>query len=170
MQRKINRGIIYIEGQGRSGEGKMASLSDFIEKYIKELLEEAEKDFVELQRRELAEAFRCVPSQINYVLQTRFTPEKGYIVESRRGGGGYIRIVRLEVNPDWELVMDKLMTGVTEEQAFVILDLLVDEEVLLEEEARIIGLILKQEADNLDEQMRATLLRALLMLIENLRR
>ena len=165
MQRKINRGIIYIEGQGRSGEEKMASLSDFIEKYIKELLEEAE-----LQRRELAEAFRCVPSQINYVLQTRFTPEKGYIVESRRGGGGYIRIVRLEVNPDWELVMDKLMTGVTEEQAFVILDLLVDEEVLLEEEARIIGLILKQEADNLDEQMRATLLRALLMLIENLRR
>ncbi|MFR4978604.1 MAG: CtsR family transcriptional regulator [Butyricicoccus sp.] len=52
----------------------------------------------ELQRRGLAERFSCVPSQINYVIETRFTPEHGYLVESRRGGGGYIRIVRVQDN------------------------------------------------------------------------
>ena len=61
------------------------SLAGQIEEYLKELLEA--QDFVELQRSQLAEIFRCVPSQINYVLSTRFTPTQGYIVESRRGGG-----------------------------------------------------------------------------------
>jgi transcriptional regulator CtsR len=53
----------------------------------------------ELQRAELANRFKCVPSQINYVISTRFSPERGYIVESRRGGGGYIRITRVRVDP-----------------------------------------------------------------------
>lgn len=149
---------------------EIASLSDFIEKYLKELLEDAEKDFIELQRRDLAEAFRCVPSQINYVLQTRFTPEKGYLVESRRGGGGFIRIVRLAADPNWDMVKEKLLTSVTKEEAAAILDLLVVEEVLLEDEARLIGLILKQEEDNLNDDLRALLLRSLFILIENLRR
>lgn len=69
------------------------SLSRRIEQYIKKLLEK--HGFVEVQRSELAEAFQCVPSQINYVLGTRFTPSQGYLVESRRGGGGYLRIVKL---------------------------------------------------------------------------
>lgn len=69
------------------------SLAGQIEEYLKELLEA--QDFVELQRSQLAEIFRCVPSQINYVLSTRFTPTQGYIVESRRGGGGYLKIVKL---------------------------------------------------------------------------
>lgn len=149
---------------------KIASLSDFIERYILDLFEEAEKDFVELQRRDLAEAFRCVPSQINYVLQTRFTSEKGYIVESRRGGGGYIRVIRLSVNPDWKAVKKKLLTGITEEEAQAIINLLVTEEFIDPGEARIIGLILKQEEKNLDDNQRAMLLRSLFVLIENLRR
>jgi len=69
------------------------SLAGQIEQYLKNLLEA--QDFVELQRGELAGIFRCVPSQINYVLSTRFTPSQGYVVESRRGGGGYLRIVKL---------------------------------------------------------------------------
>ena len=69
------------------------SLAGQIEQYLKNLLEA--QDFVELQRGELAGIFRCVPSQINYVLSTRFTPSQGYIVESRRGGGGYLRIIKL---------------------------------------------------------------------------
>lgn len=148
----------------------MASLSDFIEKYLIELLNEAENDFIELQRRDLAEAFRCVPSQINYVLQTRFTPEKGYIVESRRGGGGFIRIVRLAVNPHWELIQQKLMSEITPEEASAILEILVAEEAILEEEARLIGIVLRQEEQNLDDTMRAVLLRSLLVVIQNLRR
>lgn len=64
------------------------------------LLEQLEIDgYTEIQRNELAERLGCVPSQINYVISSRFTPEHGYIVESRRGGGGYIRITRAELSP-----------------------------------------------------------------------
>lgn len=69
-------------------------LSDSIESFIKTLLAEDAPE-VELKRNELAEYFGCAPSQINYVLATRFSPDHGYITESRRGGGGYIRIVRV---------------------------------------------------------------------------
>ena len=67
-------------------------LSNLIEEFIKEMLEDSQE--IELQRNELASHFNCVPSQINYVISTRFSPERGYSVESRRGGGGYIRITR----------------------------------------------------------------------------
>ena len=67
-------------------------LSNIIEEFIKEMLSEA--DMIELQRNELANKFNCVPSQINYVISTRFSPERGYSVESRRGGGGYIKITK----------------------------------------------------------------------------
>ncbi len=67
-------------------------LSNIIEEFIKEMLDENRE--IELQRNELANHFNCVPSQINYVISTRFSPERGYSVESRRGGGGYIRITR----------------------------------------------------------------------------
>ncbi len=69
-------------------------LSDSIETFIKALMTE-EEPAVELKRNELAEYFGCAPSQINYVLATRFTVDNGYLIESRRGGGGYIRIVRV---------------------------------------------------------------------------
>ena len=71
-------------------------LSNLIEEFIKEMLDET--DMIELQRNELANKFNCVPSQINYVISTRFSPERGYSVESRRGGGGYIKITK--VRPD----------------------------------------------------------------------
>ena len=67
-------------------------LSDSIESFIKTLITQEEPE-VELKRNELAEYLGCAPSQINYVLATRFSPDHGYIIESRRGGGGYIRIV-----------------------------------------------------------------------------
>jgi transcriptional regulator CtsR len=146
------------------------SLSDFIEKHILELLNESQKDYIELQRRQLAETFRCVPSQINYVLQTRFTPERGFIVESRRGGGGYIRIVRLYEEPDWELVKAKLKTRVKRDEVQPILNLLVEEEIIQPDEARLIDLIIKTEEENLDDRLRAMLFRSLVVLLENVRR
>ena len=66
----------------------MRLLSDSIEAFIKTLLEDENRE-IELRRNELAEHFQCAPSQINYVLATRFTPDHGYVIESRRGGGGY---------------------------------------------------------------------------------
>lgn len=75
-------------------------ISDSVANYILQLLNEADGT-AEIQRNELAGFLGCVPSQINYVLTSRFTPEQGYLVESRRGGGGYIRITRLQISrPD----------------------------------------------------------------------
>ena len=70
-------------------------ISDQIAKRILELLESSNEGTAEIQRNTLAEAIGCVPSQINYVIASRFTPERGYIVESKRGGGGYIRITEI---------------------------------------------------------------------------
>lgn len=72
-------------------------ISDLVARYITEMLEENDGD-AEIRRNELAETLGCVPSQINYVLTSRFTPEQGYIVESRRGGGGYIKITRISMD------------------------------------------------------------------------
>ena len=74
-------------------------VSDIIAGFIAELLLESEGT-AEIQRAELANRFNCVPSQINYVISTRFSPEHGYIVESRRGGNGYIRITRVTPDPE----------------------------------------------------------------------
>ena len=71
-------------------------MSDLIAEFIQEGLKESD-GVLELQRSDLAQRFNCVPSQINYVMSTRFSPEHGYIVESRRGGNGYIRITRVRV-------------------------------------------------------------------------
>ena len=72
-------------------------MSDLIAGFIQSALDDA-NGVLELQRSDLAQQFGCVPSQINYVMSTRFSPERGYIVESRRGGGGYIRITRVQVD------------------------------------------------------------------------
>ena len=73
-------------------------ITDLIAGFLQESLDEAENGVLEIQRSDLAQRFNCVPSQINYVMSTRFSPERGYIVESRRGGNGYIRITRVRVD------------------------------------------------------------------------
>lgn len=81
----------------------MASLADTIEEYLKMLLNISQGE-VELQRSELAQRFACVPSQINYVIRTRFAAADGFLVESRRGGGGYLRIKRVRLKDEDDLV------------------------------------------------------------------
>lgn len=70
-------------------------MSDVIEEFIKNLFQD--DDYIEIRRNELAEQFNCVPSQINYVISTRFSPAQGYYVESRRGGGGSIKIKKVNI-------------------------------------------------------------------------
>lgn len=78
-------------------EVKTMRMSDLVAKHILEMLEKQDGN-AEIQRNELAGILGCVPSQINYVITSRFTPEQGYIVESRRGGGGYIKITRVKMD------------------------------------------------------------------------
>ena len=73
-------------------------MSDVIEEFIKDLFDD-NNEYIEIQRNELAEKFNCVPSQINYVISTRFRPSQGYYVESKRGGGGKIKIKKNLQNP-----------------------------------------------------------------------
>ena len=84
-------------------------ISDLIASFLQDSLESAEDGVLEVQRSDLAQRFNCVPSQINYVMSTRFSPERGYIVESRRGGNGYIRITRVRVDRE-TLMMHVLNT------------------------------------------------------------
>ena len=71
-------------------------LTDMIAQMIEDMLNEG-NGILELQRNEMANRIGCVPSQISYVISSRFTPERGYIIESRKGGGGCIRIVRKQM-------------------------------------------------------------------------
>lgn len=80
------------------------SISDIIEQYLKKILHNNEQKTIEIRRNEIADLFQCVPSQINYVINTRFTIERGYVIESKRGGGGYIRISRIQHQDAYELI------------------------------------------------------------------
>lgn len=75
----------------------MSTISKQIELYLKLLINNSDENIIEIQRNALAEHFKCVPSQINYVLSTRFTIDQGYCIETRRGGGGFVRIKKLDL-------------------------------------------------------------------------
>ncbi|MGI6518745.1 MAG: CtsR family transcriptional regulator [Bacillota bacterium] len=150
----------------------MGSLSDYIESYLKLLLDNGPHDCVEVQRRELAERFRCAPSQINYVLSTRFTVERGYVVETRRGGGGYIRIYRLDEEPETSgihMVYESVGDAIDRKAAEDLIARLVDMGVLDERDAACVrAAVFDQEdteAPELERIIRARVLRAILMLM-----
>lgn len=125
----------------------MGNLADRIEEYIKQILSQSEEGYILLQRGILAEIFSCVPSQINYVLDTRFTVERGYLVESRRGGGGYLRIVRLGISEDGiQQAMRQLIgDSLAQERAFGLLDRLYEDEIVTLREREIVKAILHRE-------------------------
>lgn len=86
-------------------------ISDRIETFIMELLKD-EDDWVEIGRNELASIFHCVPSQINYVIRTRFSPQRGYAVESKRGGGGCLKIRRVDAEDEISHVISLIGEGI----------------------------------------------------------
>jgi transcriptional regulator of stress and heat shock response len=118
----------------------MPRLSDIIEEFIKELLEESNSSELEIGRNELANQFKCAPSQINYVLTTRFSTESGYYVESRRGGGGYIRIRKVQYNEYKtlaNLIRDKIGNSITYNGAYSIIEGLKERNIITERESNI---------------------------------
>ena len=114
-------------------------LTNLIEDFIKEMIAE-ENGTIELKRNELAGRFGCVPSQINYVISTRFSPERGYIVESRRGGGGYIKIKRVMPKPGNRMmhIVNAIGNYVSYADAAAIVRNCYDYDLISEKEARII--------------------------------
>ena len=148
-------------------------LSDSIESFIKTLLSD-ESSEVELKRNELAEYFGCAPSQINYVLATRFSPDHGYVTESRRGGGGYIRIVRVVQSGSQRimyLVNDRIGDTLTEEECGRLISQLKEQQMISAEEASVMAASVNARAmgvpipDALKNALRARMMKSMLMTI-----
>ena len=117
----------------------MAQLSDSIEQFIKELMTDDAR--IELRRNELAQHFGCAPSQINYVLATRFSVDHGYIIESRRGGGGYVRIVRMQPMGKTnflEALLTRVGNAIDEETANAIISNLYERKMVTRNEAALL--------------------------------
>ena len=148
-------------------------LSHSIEQFIKDLLNE-EATEVELKRNELAEYFGCAPSQINYVLATRFSPDHGYLTESRRGGGGYIRIVRVVQSGSQRLmylVNDRIGDSIGEEECLRLISQLKEQRIVTADEAALMASAVSTRAlsvpvpDVLKDALRAKMMKSMLMTI-----
>ena len=148
-------------------------LSDSIESFIKTLLSEDSAE-VELKRNELAEYFGCAPSQINYVLATRFSPDHGYLTESRRGGGGYIRIIRVVESGSQRLmylVNERIGETLSEEECLRLISQLKEQRTVTADEAALMASAVSTRAmsipvpDNIKNAMRARMMKSMLMTI-----
>ena len=146
-------------------------ISDLIAGFLQSCLDETGDGVLEVQRGELAQRFNCVPSQINYVMTTRFPPERGYIVESRRGGNGYIRITRVRVDRETLLmhVINSLGDQVDLPSARAILGNLSESGALTEDLARTLLAAVGDKAlgavpRELRDQVRADVLKNVLIL------
>ena len=150
----------------------MHNMSDIIEQYIKHLFEESNKDVVEIQRANIAQRFDCVPSQLNYVIKTRFTNEHGYEIESKRGGGGYIRITKVETK-DTNGYIDHLLQiigdSISQQQAHYVIEGLLDNQYITLREAKMMLAVIDRDTLRMEvvarDIVRANILKQLLPVI-----
>jgi len=148
-------------------------MSDMIEEFIKELFND-EDEYIEIQRNDLAEHFNCVPSQINYVIATRFKPSQGYYVESKRGGGGYIKIKKVNMAKNNYLmhIIASLDDRITSSEVDIFLSNFLSYNIITEKEAKLIKVatsdnVLSLVHENRD-YLRANILKNMLLnLIED---
>ena len=148
-------------------------LSDSIEHFIKTMMND-ESTEVELKRNELAEYFGCAPSQINYVLATRFSPDHGYVTESRRGGGGYIRIVRVVESGSRRLmylINERIGDSLSEEECARLISQLKEQQIITADEAGLMAASVSARAlgipvpDALKNTLRARMMKSMLTAI-----
>ena len=153
-------------------------LSDSIESFIKDMLDDGSAE-VELKRNELAEYFRCAPSQINYVLATRFSPDHGYLTESRRGGGGYIRIVRVVQSGSQRLmylINERIGDSLEEEECLRLISQLKEQRIVTADEASLMAASISARAlsvpipETTKGVLRARMMKNMLMTIAALNR
>ena len=140
--------------------------SDLIEAYLKKILEDSET--IEIRRAEMANLFNCVPSQINYVINTRFTVQRGYAVESKRGGGGSIRIEKVKITDSHHYLkeMNQLFDEtISEKDAYAIIQKLYEEGILSKREGNLLLTVIAKAVlgrSPYENRIRADLLHAIL--------
>lgn len=142
-------------------------MSDIIEEFIKELFDEA--DSIEIQRNELAEQFNCVPSQINYVIATRFKPSQGYYVESRRGGGGHITIKKVSTTKsDYIMhIINNIESEITSNEVDILISDFLTYDIIEPKEAKLLKVATSDNVLQLDkdtkDKVRARILKNMLL-------
>ncbi|MGG0186304.1 CtsR family transcriptional regulator [Bacillus rhizoplanae] len=147
----------------------MRNISDIIEQYLKQVIDLSNNNAIEIKRNEIADKFDCVPSQINYVINTRFTLERGFIVESKRGGGGYIRIIKVKLHDDIDIInqmLQMIQYSITQSSAENIIRRLAEEGIVTSREAKLMFSVLDRSVLLTDlpfrDELRARMLRAML--------
>lgn len=149
----------------------MSRISNGIEEFIKNLLRETNNGILEIKRNELADYFNCAPSQINYVLQTRFNTDNGYYIESRRGGGGYIKIIRVNINNKYieNIINNYIEDVITKARAFSIIESLIEKDIISSREGILMKTALSDRVLNIvsqyKNQLRARILKDMLLVI-----
>lgn len=144
----------------------MASRSDIIEQFILKTL--AQDSFIELSRNDLAKFFACAPSQINYVLNTRFTVNNGYVIESVRGGAGFIKVIKLTNNNDnLQNLINLCSQPLTETDGWQILDNLYSRKLISVSENQMLKRAISTKALNnplnMEEMLRANILKEIII-------
>jgi len=151
----------------------LRNISDIIEQHLKSIITESPNGSIEIQRSELADLFQCVPSQINYVINTRFTVQKGYIVESKRGGGGYIRIRKVQIVSKarlQELLTEELIgESITQSVGNAIIERLLEDGLVSQREAALMKIATSRNVlmiePNLRDKLRAAMLKQMIAVI-----
>ncbi|MBR3002201.1 MAG: CtsR family transcriptional regulator [Clostridia bacterium] len=129
-------------------------VSDLIEEFIKDLFEDNQD--IEIQRNDLAEHFNCVPSQINYVIATRFKPSQGYYVESKRGGGGCIKIKKVHLDKSEYLmhIINNIQNEITSSEVDILLSDFLTYNLVSEKEAKLLKVATSDNVLTLDKSIR----------------
>ena len=145
-------------------------ISDIITSEILRMLNESEENTAEIQRNDFANLIGCAPSQINYVLSSRFTPEHGYIIESRRGGGGYIKISRvvMRMSNDFMYIINSICDSIDMMSARIVIENCLQSELISKETARIMYAALSNNVMRsvpviLQDSLRAAILKEMLL-------
>ena len=142
-------------------------MSDMIEEFIKELFEEENK--IEIQRNELAEHFNCVPSQINYVISTRFKPTQGYYVESKRGGGGHITITKVNITKSnyFMHIISSMGNSITAQEVSIFISNFLSYKMITPNEAKLLKVATSDNVLNIDpkdrDRLRANIFKNMLV-------
>ena len=146
----------------------MSNISDIIEQFIIDQFDEFGE--INLSRNELANFFKCAPSQINYVLSTRFTWPRGYITESRRGGGGYIKLIKVDMDKNdylSNLIIETIQDEISLSDATQLIDGLLEREMISDREFQIITSAISNKALSnplkMEDRLRANILKNILV-------